>query len=110
MFRIGQKVVCVDDDPNRDSLMVPRHLLIKNLDGLRRAEIYTIRAMAFERAHNGSQVLCVWLKEIVRPIEGADTEEPGYAVERFRPLVERKTDISIFKKLLAPKHTRELTE
>lgn len=30
--------------------------------------------------------------------------EPGFGIEHFRPLVERKTDISIFTKMLNPDH------
>ena len=36
------------------------------------------------------------------------TGEPiGWIARRFRPLVERKTDISIFKKMLVPKRATE---
>lgn len=77
MFKVGQKVVCVDsiDNPH-----------------LRKDDIYTV----------------IGLGEITAEITGvllAETSHPGgcpFYVSRFRPVVERKTDISVLQALLVP--------
>jgi hypothetical protein len=86
MFRVGQKVVCVDIRPTQSGLKIP----------LTKGEIYTISAMdttpdefgglAFYLAENDWSVFYHW---------------------RFRPIVERKTDISIFKAMLTPAGKKE---
>lgn len=88
MFRVGQKVVCVDAMPK------PTNSL--GMHGLAEKMIYTIR-----RISGGS----VWLEEILRPSGWAVCRlfaECPYDARRFRPLVERKTDISVFTALLNP--------
>lgn len=91
MFYVGQKVVCVEDRP---------HMFYKRgspaMDGLRKDTVYTVRAVGID-PHWKTPAL--WLVEIVRPIRGSKTEI-GYDPRRFRPVVERKTDISIFKEIL----------
>lgn len=94
-FHVGQKVVCVDDD-----------WYVADLPELqcvpKKHSIYTIRAI--EQIGDGDGFL---LCEIVNPVIEWDgvTAEPTFDAESFRPIVERKTDISIFKKMLieAPK-------
>jgi hypothetical protein len=108
MFRIGQKVVCVDDSQT-DYVGIPESKWIKDLNGLTLGAVYTIRRIGYEEIW-ARDVLCLWLDEIIRPVDRGSTYEPGYAATRFRPAVQRKTDISIFKKLLAPKRQRELAE
>jgi hypothetical protein len=78
MFRIGQKVVCINDnvDPNRilpPSLIYPK----KN-------NTYTIRAMYIAR--NGETALL--LEEIINPYKTPDGQEIGFISTRFRSLVE----------------------
>jgi hypothetical protein len=91
-FRVGQKVVCVDADFSMYGGKAPPNLPVEG-------GTYTLRGSVT----NG---LCIWwrLGEISNPTR--DTElgimEPAFAARRFRPVVERKTDISIFKKMLRP--------
>jgi hypothetical protein len=92
-FRVGQKVVCIDSNPA--SWLGNRVGLSRDMHGLTRGEIYTIRAIG---THEGFCV--VWLVEIVRPCRGCGSEEVGYYHARFRPAVERKTDISTFTRML----------
>ena len=87
-FRVGQKVVCVDGVPDDG-----RQFIIP----LREGAIYTIRG--FVRAHYGRDETCLHLCGIVNP---APYSECGFRAARFRPLVERKTDISIFHRMLTP--------
>lgn len=80
MFRIGQKVVCVDDRP-REFYQQPT-LLVKG-------QIYTIRGFT-ESPIDGAGLL---LEEIIinaKPFTNG--QERGYLPRRFRPAVERKTD------------------
>jgi hypothetical protein len=95
MFHVGQKVVCVDADP---CTYTPAG--VGDLDGLTRGEIYTIRRIGESPFWSGTPN--VWLVEISRPLFFGG--EPGYHTGRFRPVVERKTDISIFQAMLNPKH------
>jgi hypothetical protein len=95
MFRVGQKVVCVDDSPT-------------DADGgkeLERGQIYTVRwcgVWGWPSVYKDE--VCVRIFEVVR---GPDEWVPEcvdlpFSVHRFRPIVSRKTDISALKALLVP--------
>lgn len=86
-FHVGQKVVCVDDSPIEDG----RSALVM------RGAIYTISEIVMICRHPGYGVRLVELT----PYPG----KGGWLPSRFRPVTERKTDISIFTELLigAPK-------
>lgn len=82
-------MVCVDDRPSHDG--VP--------SGLIKGEVYTIDGFeeCFWEPHLG-----VHLAE--RPLSQDEKRRYcGYHPNRFRPIVERKTDISIFTKMLNTK-------
>ena len=79
MFRVGQKVVCINDvDGDAKS---PYGMGYAN--GLRKGEIYTVIAI---RSSD-----CIDVDRITRG---------GWFADRFRPVVDRKTDISIFTEML----------
>jgi hypothetical protein len=78
-FRVGQKVVCVDDSPPT----IGRALLVK------KGAIYTV-ADSFEWL--GQEGL---LFDEIDPKDGV-----GWHAWRFRPVVERKTDISFAHEIL----------
>lgn len=82
MFEVGQKVVCVNNDPN-----VCPWGQIMDLDGLTVGAIYTIREI-FIFNYN----LCVRLQEIYREHLGSEFEMP-YLALRFRPLVDDKQQL-----------------
>ena len=99
MFYVGQKVACVDADAVEGDGRVR----------LREGRIYTVRKIAthsvrwFRLPKFKDEHRVVWLEEITdRP--GDDTP---YCVLRFRPVVERKTDISIFTAMLNPSKVEE---
>ena len=97
MFRVGQKVVCVNDASiGHGSFFVNAYGKLMrsdgNMGGLTRGNIYTVRRITATEY----QTLLA-LEEIDRPCAGPD---PGFRADRFRPLIERKTDISIFTKML----------
>lgn len=76
-FRVGQKVVCIDSSGYAKGI-------------LHRGDIYDIIEMS---PH----------PEIIRVNAWADhfVGGNGWFKSRFRPLVSRKTDISLFKEILA---------
>jgi hypothetical protein len=77
-FRVGEKVVCVDPVNEWGFILV-------------RGQIYTISkvGMFFSELH-------------VDVIEALTPHSLAWRASRFRPVVERKTDISIFTKILKP--------
>lgn len=91
-FHVGQKVVCV------------------NVRGLER-HFYPRTRLPVERVtYTVRELLTIKGKPLLRLHEIVNHEydfesgvfEPAFHVSRFRPITERKTDISIFKKLLQP--------
>lgn len=85
MFRVGQKVVCVD---------------ASGTFHLEKGAIYSI--LSIEVADiSGSPILQVDCRPDIFGCR-------GYYATRFRPLVSRKTDISIFTALLTPAGQKEL--
>ena len=84
-FRVGMKVVCVD-------VMGLRSTHPPVLFGV----VYTVRGV-FDDPIDGLGIL---LEEIINPMH--ERGEYGYRPHRFRPIVERKTDISCFKHMLHP--------
>jgi hypothetical protein len=83
-FHVGQKVVCVDDNPHYPQLpWTPPQ----------KGAVYTITSLFVER-----RLLCVTLAELQNknPV-GRDF---GYVAHRFRPL--RVTNIDVFLKMLEP--------
>ena len=83
LAKVGDKVVCVDaDDAN-----------------LTLGETYTIASITTGRFNNSKygcvHNVCITLKE-ANPKKGS----VGFIPQRFRPIEPRKTDISIFTRLL----------
>lgn len=81
-FHVGQKVVCVDDDDGSSAL-------------IKKGRIYTISA-----------IVGGYLEFCERDTWSANGYKGWYAW-RFRPVVEPKTDISIFTAMLTPKKATE---
>lgn len=103
-FRVGQKVVCVDDAESGEQY--PGVIVFSGLDGLRNGVVYTIRSVFIDPFFNEPVVR---LEEIYRrPLASYKGKqyEGGFAPRRFRPVAERKTDIAIFKAMLEDKKAR----
>lgn len=99
-FRVGQKVVCIREF--RDT----RCPLTKHWPKLN--VVYTIREIRVSRSDGE---LYFHLNELVNPV-GNFSQGRGEAYfysRNFRPVVERKTDISIFTEMLAPQRELALT-
>jgi len=78
MFRIGQRVVCVNDKVEPNKILPPGLIYPK------KGTTYIIRAMYIAR--NGETALL--LEEIVNPYKTLDGQEIGFKSDRFRSLVE----------------------
>lgn len=95
-FRVGQKVVCVSDDA----------LESDGVKRLQKGRVYTVRKVQSDYSSPGWLRLgdgpVLWVKEI----ETRGNGDHPYCASRFRPAVERKTDISIFKAMLEDKKAR----
>jgi hypothetical protein len=97
-FYVGQKVVCVD----------AACTTVLGLQELIEGSTYTIRWVGHaphKQLRNGrfSTTVCVRLVEILRdtcPTTGI--VDLPFNIQRFRPVVERKTSIEIFKRMLNP--------
>lgn len=92
-YRVGQKIVCIKENPHNHWPDCPPPRLNR---------VYTIRAMR-EGTHGHG--LELHLREIVNAKRRAAEEfgEPYYHHSRFRPAVDKKTDISIFTEILVDK-------
>ncbi len=101
----GDKIVCIDD-----SSWGKNWLACATAGCLfpEKGRIYSIRVIGYSEQ---KQHWCLRLAEIVNPALHVPPYTPGeltFNVRRFRPLVEHKTDISIFTKLLNPTRTPEV--
>lgn len=86
MFKLGQKVVCIDDAPMRNNCgdVLPLRLI--------KGQIYTVRAVHTEPHIQGYGVRLV---ELLNPsvVWSDGTEyEWSYQSERFRPVVDTETE------------------
>jgi len=92
-FRVGQKIVCIRD-------WEPWQRAIAPLDGVVLPEmgvIYTVREVG-----TLIDLPCVWLNEVRNELDHYNgmIYEQGWDPKRFKPVVERKTDISQFQAML----------
>lgn len=102
-FHVGQKVVCVDDMANIEARKIPE---------IDKGRIYVIRKIGEQHVRGLGNVLSVWLEGVHRSdvdpwfdgFQLIEIEDFGFRLSRFRPVVERKTDISCFKAMLNPKN------
>ena len=99
-FHIGQKVVCVD------ALFIDARWYRCEQQPVK-GVVYTIRGFTPPNYFSTDEpdVPALYLEEIVNsPVEWTTgVFELGFSRRRFRPLVTRKTEIAIFKRMLAPK-------
>jgi hypothetical protein len=94
---VGQKVVCISDNWSRNlAHLTPRYPKKDEIFTVRSTYIvphYNIAGLRFQEIKQG---LCV------------DGSEAGFFAECFRPVVERKTDISELEALLNPANHKHL--
>ena len=83
-FYSGQKIVCVDDSP---SIYGHSSRLIKG-------NVYTVLRSS---SHRGVPYVTLY------EVDPGEVFYIGFKARRFRPAVDRTTDISIFTRMLKPK-------
>lgn len=92
MFKIGQKVVCIDDAMNPETVdYTPCRP--------RRGEVYTVRGFLVQDHIEGYGV---YLEELLNPSiiwSDQDEKEWPFKPERFRPLVERRVEAELFERV-----------
>jgi len=96
-FVVGQKVVCVDNTFHPEwSIGNINRPVTKELE---HGKIYTIREIFMNLTFNRP---CLRLEGIVRctGVMSGIPYEMGFDYQRFAPLKEKKTDISIFNEIL----------
>lgn len=97
--RPGDKIVCIDDSN------WGRNWLVCVTSGCvfpEKGRIYSIRMIGYSER---KKQWCLRLSEIVNPslhVPGYLPGELTFNVRRFRPLVKRTSDISMFKAMLTP--------
>ncbi len=94
-FTVGQKVVLVRSFGDISSLRAAVDGVTLPVQGV----TYTVREFDPDMS-NG--VLCIRLVEVVNDIHAWDGLEPSFEASLFRPVIQRKTDISVFKAMLNP--------
>lgn len=95
---VGMRVVCVDADTHQR--YIRWQTSSPSLHGLTRGEVYTVRAIGLYR-----DCPVIWIEEITRPSNPLGT--PGFAVQRFRPVVPLSSIDQFKAHLDAPLNTRE---
>ena len=95
-FHVGQKVVCVIGHTNKGARW-PAQIVVGG--------IYTVREIDTRCVSRWKQ-LGLRLEEYCEPAKMTSVGmwETPFPADHFRPVVERKTDISIFQKMLTPDH------
>lgn len=100
-FYVGQKVVCVDASNTPGRRWYPGEAPVEGY-------VYTIVGVRAATKPGGSPFVLVF-KELDRCREmkawyarHGGRHWPGYGSDRFRPVVDRPTDIGIFKAMLNP--------
>lgn len=94
-FHVGQKVVCVDT-AERHRTLVPASTY------LRVGAVYTIRWVGECPYKPWDDGPTVRLEEIIRPdhVDIPEWNDFPFSATRFRPAIERKTDIGVFTEML----------
>jgi hypothetical protein len=92
MFQVGQKVVCINGEYD-----FAAKVCVPNLPA--KGRIYTVRDLTTEGSGPG-----IRLYELVNPSilhsNYPQPVEPAFHPDRFRPVIERKTDITVFTEML----------
>jgi hypothetical protein len=94
-FRVGQKVVCVephDNPPASGGVVAGKAYTIREL-GVAVSNVLGVRLYELEFSCGPREIGCISRKSF---------KDAFIRANRFRPLVERKTDISALKALLVP--------
>jgi hypothetical protein len=109
MFRVGQKVVCINARGCKRGEFVTYPDGYKarssgDMGGLTNGVVYTVETVGF--VHGAETVKLVEINR--EDPRGRGEPDPGFHTSRFRPVVDLKTDISCFTRLLNPTATQKV--
>lgn len=96
MFHVGQKVVCVNDEGQSPE---------SGQRWITKGHVYVISWVGnYRNIRRGKNAHCVRLDGIDRSglYNGRAYHDTPFYASRFRPVIERKTDISLFTAMLNP--------
>lgn len=99
MFEVGEKVVCID---NMSRKLSPSYWAGKRLLGIEIGQIYIISGMFYTNGVLTFHIEGIKNNHVYSWIKGkileTDTDR-GYRASRFRKLIKKKTDISVFQQI-----------
>lgn len=108
--RVGQRIVCIDDD-------FSSHWSRENISTPRVNSIYTIREIAVWLYGNGKKAVAFRLTEIIQdpqrwtgPGDLVQFAEIPFAAYRFRPLINHESDLALFEAILDRVNKREVVD
>jgi hypothetical protein len=106
MFHVGQKVVCIKEGTWSWERNWPEYVRLFRIVHPRKGDVLTCRTVEYDEKGCGLRFF-----EIRNPFTptstGGDMAECSFDGARFRPVEERKTDISVFTKILDDVKTKE---
>lgn len=108
-FRVGQKVVCVNDNNGPGVGSICRgHRVVSMTCKLENGVIYTVRSLG-TCWQDGSPG--IRLHEIARPIASITGEELCFFAHRFRPVIEKSTDtgMAVLREILDRETVKDAT-
>jgi len=103
MFRVGQRVICIDDNPYSATVGYEGVIWYRKVFELAKGNIYTVISCS---THSITKHNTVKLAEVADRMAG----DEGYATFRFRPLITKSQseDTAMFQKLLSPTHKEKV--
>jgi hypothetical protein len=96
-YKIGQKVVCIDNVPTKGRFWAHDIPVV--------GRVYTVSGFTYSLYDDS---LCLRLEEI-QNISSFKRDDLGYRAVRFRPVAEKKTDISALQRLTKVKELECIT-
>lgn len=100
-FRVGQKVVCVSLEENAQHAISRESAKRFGAIYPQVGRVYTVRSI-YETQSGLKGILLCELDNMRASQRAGRERECGFVVNWFRPVADRKTDISIFKAMLNP--------
>jgi hypothetical protein len=110
IFHIGQKVTPIGRQLSESETLNFNAALKHGVVFPKKGEVYTVREATVVTRSTGEEVLVLRLCEIHNKrmkFTNGKIGEIGFNADCFRPVVERKSDISIFKAMLNPSRVEE---
>lgn len=106
MFYVGQKVCAVADPKDGHEWFIHPKFRYLGIEEPVVGAVYTVRFIGRTVFDQLDYVLVHEIRNAQLPFAEEGQTEPGFPLFRFRPVVEREYDISIFRAMLNPSDKR----